>query len=71
MDSSRHSETERRLLRPLPGDLCELFQQSGCTGELIVYSSHVVDGSRVRYLECSACGHKPDDNKLTTREGPL
>lgn len=60
-----HSETHSRLLKPLPGDPCEL---TACRGELIVYSSHVVEGSRVRYLHCSACGHLPENNKLSTPE---
>lgn len=47
-------------VRSLPGDACT---QPGCVGELIVYSTKIEAGARVRYLECSVCGHKPEDNK--------
>lgn len=47
-------------IRSLPGDACS---ERGCTGELVVYSTKIEAGMRIRYLECSACGHKPDDNK--------
>lgn len=68
MPRNNYSETQSRVLRSLPGDVCELAVDNGCDGKLFVYSSHNVDGWRVRYLECSACGHKPDDSKWAVPE---
>ena len=52
-----------KVLRSLPGDRCEM---ADCAGVLTVYTSRVESGMRVRYLECSNCGHKPDDSKWVT-----
>lgn len=45
-----------------PGDPCAF---ANCAGHLIVYDSHVVGETRVRYLWCSEkkAAHIPDDNK--------
>ncbi len=53
------------VYRSLPGDRCTV---PGCTGVLTVYHSRVDGEWRVRYLECSACGFKPADNKWVVPE---
>jgi hypothetical protein len=52
-----------KLMRSLPGDKCLM---GGCGGVLKVYTTLVRDGFRIRYLECSNCGFKPDDSKWVT-----
>lgn len=49
----------------LPGDACPV---NGCTGTMGVYDSRKKDGIRTRYLKCVKCDHKPEQNKLVTRE---
>lgn len=38
----------------------------GCTGRLGVYSTRITDdgASRVQYLACRVCGHRPEENKV-------
>lgn len=40
------------------GDSCDK-----CGGYYVVTNSRVSSGSRVQYLACRSCGHRPDDNK--------
>lgn len=55
-----------KVMRSLPGDRCAV---GDCRGVLTVYTTLVKDGFRIRYLECSNCGHKPDDSKWVTPIG--
>lgn len=36
----------------------------GCHGRLTVYSTHIREDVRVRYLHCEICHHKPTNNKV-------
>ena len=60
-----HREPEK-VMRSLPGDRCSV---NACRGVLTVYTTRVESGMRVRYLECSNCGHKPEDSKWVTPIG--
>lgn len=55
---------ERRRENPghvFPDDPCLV---PGCSGRMYVYDSRVNKaGLRVRYMQCTECGHKPENNK--------
>lgn len=52
-----------KVMRSLPGDPCPT---GDCKGVLTVYTTRIEAGMRVRYLECSNCGVKPEDSKWVT-----
>ncbi len=52
-----------KVMRSLPGDRCKADE---CVGRLTVYTTRIEAGMRVRFLECSNCGHKPNDSKWVT-----
>jgi hypothetical protein len=44
------------------GDRCP---RPDCPGHLIVANSRIRGESRVRFLACKFCGHRPPGNKVT------
>lgn len=55
--------------KPLPGDRCQVH---GCGGQIVIYSTRLSQGWRIRYMWCEKCHTKPGknrgDNKWVTAE---
>ena len=58
-------DASERLVEAVKAKICsgDLCQAQDCDGKLLVYSTRIIDGARVRYLRCNKCHATPENSK--------
>lgn len=59
------NDTNQRLVEAVKAKICsgDLCPDGECDGRLLVYSTRISGGNRVRYLRCNKCHATPENSK--------